>query len=69
MGRRSDGIFQTLRDEVALSSRPAAGNGFSFSRLRPKGDSVASSVGVATGRSASCKYTISRSARWLKVDV
>jgi ribonucleoside-diphosphate reductase alpha chain len=48
MGRRSDGIFQTLRD-AALIQQTGGGNGFSFSNLRPKGDSVASSAGVATG--------------------
>ncbi len=48
MGRRSDGIFQTLRD-AALIQQTGGGNGFSFSQLRPKGDSVASSAGVATG--------------------
>ncbi len=48
MGRESAGIFQTLRD-AALIQQTGGGNGFSFSSLRPKGDSVASSAGVATG--------------------
>ncbi len=48
LGKRSDGIFQTLRD-AALIQQTGGGNGFSFSRLRPKGDSVATSAGVATG--------------------
>ena len=48
MGKRSDGIFQTLRD-AALIQQTGGGNGFSFSRLRPKGDCVATSAGVATG--------------------
>jgi ribonucleoside-diphosphate reductase alpha chain len=48
LGKRSDGIFQTLRD-AALIQQTGGGNGFAFSRLRPKGDSVASSAGVATG--------------------
>jgi len=48
MGRDSAGIFQTLRD-AALIQQTGGGNGFSFSNLRPKGDAVASSAGVATG--------------------
>jgi len=48
MGRDSAGIFQTLRD-AALIQQTGGGNGFSFSRLRPKGAAVASSAGVATG--------------------
>ncbi len=48
MGRRGDGIFQTLRD-AALIQQTGGGNGFSFSRLRPKGAFVTSSAGQATG--------------------
>ncbi len=48
MGRESTGIFQTLRD-AALIQQTGGGNGFSFSRLRPKGSLVKSSAGQATG--------------------
>jgi ribonucleoside-diphosphate reductase alpha chain len=48
MGRDSAGIFQTLRD-AALIQQTGGGNGFSFSRLRPKGALVKSSAGQATG--------------------
>jgi len=48
MGRKSNGIFQTLRD-AALIQQTGGGNGFSFSRLRPKGALVKSSAGQATG--------------------
>jgi ribonucleotide reductase alpha subunit len=48
MGRDSAGIFQTLRD-AALIQQTGGGNGFSFSRLRPKGGFVQSSAGQATG--------------------
>ncbi|MFZ5810229.1 MAG: adenosylcobalamin-dependent ribonucleoside-diphosphate reductase [Chloroflexota bacterium] len=48
MGRKSTGIFQTLRD-AALIQQTGGGNGFSFSRLRPKGTLVKSSAGQATG--------------------
>ena len=42
------GIFQTLRD-AALIQQTGGGNGFSFSRLRPKGAHVKTSAGQATG--------------------
>ncbi len=48
MGRDSAGIFQTLRD-AALIQQTGGGNGFGFSRLRPKGSLVKSSAGQATG--------------------
>src|SRR5689334_3772304 len=48
MGRSPDGIFQTLRN-AALIQQTGGGNGFAFSRLRPKGDRVSSSNGEATG--------------------
>jgi ribonucleoside-diphosphate reductase alpha chain len=48
MGRDPAGIFQTLRD-AALIQQTGGGNGFSFSRLRPKGSLVKSSAGQATG--------------------
>jgi ribonucleoside-diphosphate reductase alpha chain len=48
MGRDSAGIFQTLRD-AALIQQTGGGNGFSFSRLRPKGSVVKTSAGQATG--------------------
>lgn len=48
MGRDSAGIFQTLRD-AALIQQTGGGNGFNFSRLRPKGTLVKSSAGEATG--------------------
>src|SRR6266496_4006847 len=48
MGRDSAGIFQTLRD-AALIQQTGGGNGFSFSRLRPKGALVQTSSGQATG--------------------
>ena len=48
MGRRGDGIFQTLRD-AALIQQTGGGNGFPFSHLRPRGAYVASSAGQATG--------------------
>ncbi len=48
MGRDPAGIFQTLRD-AALIQQTGGGNGFGFSRLRPKGTLVKSSAGQATG--------------------
>jgi ribonucleoside-diphosphate reductase alpha chain len=48
MGRNSAGIFQTLRN-AALIQQTGGGNGFSFSRLRPKGTLVKTSAGQATG--------------------
>jgi ribonucleoside-diphosphate reductase alpha chain len=48
MGRDTAGIFQTLRD-AALIQQTGGGNGFAFSRLRPKGALVVSSAGQATG--------------------
>ncbi|RIK15025.1 MAG: adenosylcobalamin-dependent ribonucleoside-diphosphate reductase, partial [Anaerolineae bacterium] len=48
MGRDQAGIFQTLRD-AALIQQTGGGNGFAFSRLRPKDDYVKSSAGKATG--------------------
>ncbi len=48
MGRESAGIFQTLRD-AALIQQTGGGNGFSFSRLRPKNSMVKTSAGRATG--------------------
>lgn len=48
MGRTGSGIFETLR-QAALIQQTGGGNGFSFSRLRPKGALVRSSSGQATG--------------------
>lgn len=48
MGRASDGIFTTLRN-AALIQQTGGGNGFNFSRIRPKGSIVKTSAGQATG--------------------
>lgn len=48
MGKQDDGIFSTLR-VAALIQQTGGGNGFAFSRLRPKGDVVHASSGQATG--------------------
>jgi ribonucleoside-diphosphate reductase alpha chain len=48
MGRDPAGIFSTLR-MAALIQQTGGGNGFTFSRLRPKGARVSTSKGVATG--------------------
>ena len=48
MGKHPDGIFQTMRN-AALIQQTGGGNGFAFSRLRPRSDKVLTSAGVATG--------------------
>jgi ribonucleoside-diphosphate reductase alpha chain len=48
MGREEDGIFSILRKAV-LIQQTGGGNGFSFSRIRPKDSIVSRSSGKATG--------------------
>ncbi len=43
-----EGIFGSLKDAAIIHQR-GSGTGFAFSRLRPKGDLVKSSLGVAAG--------------------
>jgi ribonucleoside-diphosphate reductase alpha chain len=43
-----EGIFESVK-QMALVQRTGGGTGFSFSRLRPKGDIVASTGGEASG--------------------
>lgn len=48
LGRDPEGIFSTLRNAV-LIQQTGGGSGFSFSRLRPRGDYVSRSGGRSTG--------------------
>ena len=48
MGKTEEGIFSTLRN-AALILQAGGGVGFSFGRIRPKGDKIATSKGKTTG--------------------
>lgn len=48
MGKTEAGIFSTLRN-AALILQSGGGVGFSFGRIRPKGDKIATSKGKTTG--------------------
>lgn len=48
LGRHEDGILSTLRN-AGLIQQTGGGNGFSFSRLRPKNSYVSTSGGKASG--------------------
>ncbi|MBI4034845.1 MAG: adenosylcobalamin-dependent ribonucleoside-diphosphate reductase [Candidatus Chisholmbacteria bacterium] len=48
MGKTQDGIFSTLRN-AALILQAGGGVGFSFGRIRPKGDRISTSKGKTTG--------------------
>ncbi len=48
LGKTETGIFSTLRKAI-LILQTGGGVGFSFGRIRPKGDFISSSKGLATG--------------------